>query len=178
MCYLFIDTEFTDFSPMELMSLGVVSEDGKHEFYVEIDDHNPNIRSSFVNQVVVPLMDMRKHGMPYVEAAAALSRWLNELPGDDVTIVVDYTGDYQLFDKLLKAGPPCTKKIYYKMLTQALMHMLHSRGIHATDGISKGYAALMNETPKYFLQDPRQHHALVDAKANRHGWIAAYEAAK
>lgn len=176
--FLFIDTEFTDFNPMELMSLGIVSEDGEHEFYVEINDHNPNFRSGFVNEVVMPLMDMHKYGKPYNEAAVMLSSWLNELSTEEATIVVDYTGDYQLFAKLLKAGPPCTKKLSFKMLNHALMDMLRERGIQMSDEIARGFAALISETPKYFEQDARQHHALVDAKANRHGWLAAYEAAK
>lgn len=177
MSFLFIDTEFTDFNPMQLMSVGIVSEDGEHELYVEINDHNPNFRSAFVNEVVVPLMDMPKYGKTYAEAGAAVSEWIQSLPYPSVTIVVDYVGDYQLFEQLIQPSP-CKKRIHYKMLNQGFLHMLHERGIHTPDRISNGYAALMNETPKYFEQDPRQHHALVDAKANRYGWLKGYEAAK
>lgn len=176
--YLFIDTEFTDFgNKMDLMSLGIVSEDGHHEFYVEISDHIAEWRSDFVKQVVLPLMDMPKHGKSTPWAALDLVEWLDKLPGDEVTVVVDYVGDSQLFDKLLAQCPrKTTKKIHVKMLTYAFTHMLMSRGIHMNDKMVRAYAALMNETKEYFNIDPRQHHSLVDAKANRHGWLAGYEA--
>lgn len=33
---IFIDTEFTDFKNAELISIGLVTEDCRHEFYVEL----------------------------------------------------------------------------------------------------------------------------------------------
>lgn len=177
MIYLFADCEFTDFKNMDLISVALVSEDGQHEFYVEISDHIADYRSDFVNQVVVPLLEGGAKSKTYDWAVLDLRDWLNALPYDDIEIVVDYVGDWHLINEMLKAQPS-NKRIYSKMLTAALMHMLHSRGIHTSENISKAYAALVNETPKYFLQDPRQHNALVDARANRHGWVAAYEAAK
>ena len=35
---LFVDTEFTDLLNCDLISIGAVSEDGKHEFYGERSD--------------------------------------------------------------------------------------------------------------------------------------------
>jgi hypothetical protein len=174
MSYLFVDTEFTDFKNTELMSIGIVSEDGEHEFYREVQ-HIADFRSDFVNQVIVPLMDRDFKHSDIV--ALDLKEWIDALPYSDVTFIVDYVGDYTLMDELFKKQRP-QKKMYAQMLNQGFLHMLHSRGIHSQPGLGKGYAALVNEIPNYFLQDPRQHHALVDAKANRHGWLKGYEAAK
>lgn len=33
-----------------------------------------------------------------------------------------------------------------------------------------------NGMQQYYNIDPRQHHALVDAKANHHGWWQGYQA--
>jgi hypothetical protein len=174
MAYLFVDTEFTDFKNTELISIGIVSEDGDHQFYREVQ-HIADFRSDFVNQVVIPLTD-RNFISPDI-VALDLKEWIDALPYPDVTFIVDYVGDYTLMDQLFKKQRP-QKKMYAQMLTQGFLHMLHSRGIHTQDGLGKGFAALTNETANYFLQDPRQHHALVDAKANRHGWLKGYEAAK
>jgi hypothetical protein len=138
--------------------------------------------------------------MSYEWISRDLIQWVAALPDNDVTFVVDYVGDWTLLYKLFKQNADeCVqmtitkdgslllserdqsivkKKLRCQFLNHAFLHMLHERGIHMPQDISKGYAGLMNETPKYFKQDSRQHHALVDAKANRYGWIKGYEAAK
>jgi len=35
---IFLDIEFTDFVDCELISIGMVSEDGKHVLYLEVQD--------------------------------------------------------------------------------------------------------------------------------------------
>lgn len=35
---IFLDIEFTDFIDCELISIGMVSEDGKHVLYLEVQD--------------------------------------------------------------------------------------------------------------------------------------------
>ncbi len=36
---IFLDTEFTDFIDCDLISIGMVSEDGRHFFYAEREDY-------------------------------------------------------------------------------------------------------------------------------------------
>lgn len=171
--YLFLDTEFTDFKHMDLISIGFVSEDGAHEFYREVH-HIPDYRSDFVNQVVMPLLDNSAKSHDLV--AYELKEWIDELPGSEVTVVVDYVGDWQLMNKLFAKAAP-SKYVYCKLLNPAFLHMLHSRGIHMQDATARGFAALMQGMQDYYQTDPRQHHALVDARANRQGWVEGYKAA-
>jgi 3' exoribonuclease, RNase T-like len=173
--FVFADTEFTDFKNTELISLGLVSEDAQHEFYREVS-HIADFRSDFVNQVVIPLCD-RDFKHPDI-VALDLKEWLDALPGDYVIFVVDYVGDWHLIEPLLKKQPT-HKKVYVKMYNFAFWHMLNERG-HNVPQASQGRVmnTLMNGVADYYLTDPRQHHALVDAKANRHGWLKGYEAAK
>lgn len=176
---IFIDTEFTDFKNMDLISIGAVSEDGQHEFYVELMDHIGEYRSDFVNQVVVPLLDYPNCGKNSGAAALDLVQWLNSLPSDDIEVVVDYGGDWLLMCNLLEQGKkhiPLNKRLHCKFIGHAMIHTLQMRGYHMPSDITKAQAALMNETPKYYEFDGRVHHALVDAKANRHGWVAALKA--
>ena len=51
---IFVDTEFTDFINTELISIGLVTDDGNHYFYAELDDYNPKACSEFVRNVVLP----------------------------------------------------------------------------------------------------------------------------
>lgn len=179
MCYLFVDTEFTDFKYQELMSIGIVSEDGQHEFYREVGDHIADYRSDFVKQVVVPLMDLST-AKSWDHVALDLKDWLDGLPGTDVTFIVDYSGDWHLLEPMLKRHRS-SKRVFVKMLQPAFFHMLTERGCNPQTNIERANKALntmMNETKDYYQRDPRQHHALVDARANRHGWVTGYEVMK
>jgi hypothetical protein len=176
MAYLFIDCEFTDFKHMDLISIGAVTEDGDHEFYVEITDHIADYRSDFVNQVVMPLLDYSKYGKSYDWACLGLKDWIDSLPYPEITVVCDYVGDWHLMSDMLQRQRP-EKNIHAQMLNASFMQMLHHRGIHTSELISKAYGAMVNAQPEYFTQDPRQHHALVDARAFRHAWTKGYNAA-
>ena len=174
----FVDCEFTDFKQMDLMSIGIVSEDGNHEFYQEVH-HIADYRSTFVNQVVVPLMTVGS-AKSHDHVALDLKEWLDALPGTDVTIVTDYVGDWYLMSDLLKKYPP-SKRIFPKMYNAAFEYMLVERGFNpqsSTSKYSRALSAMTQGIADYFKIDPRQHHALVDAKANRHGWWKGYEAMK
>jgi hypothetical protein len=177
MAYLFIDTEFSDFINMDLLSIGIVSEDGKHEFYAEINDSTPEYRSQFVNEVVIPLMEPAKFARPYKRVAADLCEWFAALPGDSHIMIVDYAGDWQLLGELLSATSVVQpKKLSANYLSLAFEDMIIERGGNVVDSIGKAAGRrLLIEQENYFIIDPRRHHALVDAKANRHGWVKAYE---
>lgn len=59
MLKIFIDTEFTDFIDIHLISMGLVSEGGE-EFYAEVP--YPDVACSpFVREVVIPLLGTIPH---------------------------------------------------------------------------------------------------------------------
>lgn len=175
---IFIDTEFTDFINIDLISIGAITEDGEHEFYAELKDYDVKASSGFVQHTVEPMLDLNKYGMTRVEASARLFCWLEEL-GDNFAICPDYFGDWELIADLLEVFPG---NIHVKPV------MLHT---HLDSQISKKAKEL--QTPdyawffgnakreytegflEYFLRNPQpmQHHALADAKANRHGYFRA-----
>lgn len=179
MAYLFVDTEFTNFKNMELISIGFVSEDGEHEFYRENTSHEPNFRSDFVNSVVMPLLEGGTYAKSYDWVAKDMKEWIESLPYDQVVIVCDYQGDWGLFDKLIrKCGKP-NKKVIPMMLNYAFNEMLTFRGFNEKAELRfKAMHHMCEQQSEYYKTDPRQHHALVDAKSNRYGWIKGYEYAK
>lgn len=69
---IFIDTEFTDFKSAELISLGLVTEDCRHEFYAELPINQARC-SDFVLRNV--LLQLRKVPDP----AGALQHWVLRL---------------------------------------------------------------------------------------------------
>ena len=54
---IFLDTEYTDPIQIDLISIGIVSEDGSVEFYAERSDYRTDDCNAFVNSVVLPLLD-------------------------------------------------------------------------------------------------------------------------
>ena len=92
-------------------------------------------------------------------------------------MVVDYSGDWQLMLELMRVSFP-HKKVYARMLQQALLGALHERGFHMPAQHSKAFSGLFKGIADYYNIDRRQHHALVDAKANRHGWLEAFKNAE
>jgi hypothetical protein len=171
--YVFVDTEFTDFKNMQMISLGLVSEDGKHEFYVEITDYDLNARSQFVNDVVVPLLDLPKYGMLYSEAATKLKDWVDSLPTQQVIFVVDYGGDWNLLGAMLFSNMP-QKSVIAHILHSAFLNALNERGFIG-EAHARAFRTLHASMEDYYLIDNRQHHALVDAKANRTAWVKAFK---
>lgn len=175
---LFIDTEFTCFetATMQLISIGIVSEDGNHEFYRENTSHNADFRSDFVNKIVIPLLEGGSYAKAWDWIALDLKEWIDTLPGDEVCFICDYVGDWHLTDPLLKKHQQ-SKKVGAMMYNQAFIHRLYEFGVHTEAKLDDAMRDLMyNEGDSYFSIDPRQHHSLVDAKASRHAWMRGLKA--
>lgn len=179
---IFIDTEFTDFIASELISLGAVSDDGQHEFYVEITDYNKKLESSFVKENVIPLLDNQKHGMTYQRASLALYRWIESLPFDKIEIVADYPTDWDLFHGLLfeslpdKVEPELFNAVK-DLRVRVSMEELGLTGLSdSAMGFKQGATLFIFRTSQnqYFIDTNKaRHHALTDAKALRQSWNAA-----
>lgn len=195
---LFIDTEFTDFINCDLISIGAITEDGKHEFYVEISDYQKDWESSFVKEHIIPLLDGPDYAIPYMKAAAKFAAWVDELPIDTVHVAVDYGTDWDFTVMLLNDAGGIPQKVYPEALNiiaemhAAVIKQCSRRDLQASiDGTTllegtvpmhvamREHKNVFNDafmehfyenhsTPKY-----RNHHALYDARANRLAWMAA-----
>ena len=177
---IFFDTEFTDFINTELISIGLVTDDGHHSFYAELDDYNPKLCSEFVRNVVLPELNPEKYRMKRAEAAARLFCWLEELEGEYV-LCPDYMADWELFADLVEVLPPNihpSPLMFYPMLNQIIMQKateLQTPDVkwffeQAKKQYSEGFLEYFLRNPK-----PRQHHAGADAKAIRQGFLKSLE---
>ncbi|WP_408588778.1 3'-5' exonuclease family protein [Paraburkholderia tropica] len=101
----FIDTEFTDFSRCQLISLAIVGENGD-EFYGERTDFDRSLCSDFVRTTVLPqLGQIDRRAMPFAQLREALRQWINGIPGQSGPVLCyDYETDLNLC-RFLLGGP-------------------------------------------------------------------------
>lgn len=142
---IFIDTEFTDFIKPELISIGLISECGKFEFYAELPVNRKKC-NAFVIKTVLPLLNRVDNAKCTLnQLTFNLVRWIEQFKNQKPVICFDYDGDWTLFCSAMGDEIPS----YIK---------------------SKNIYPYLNELKlELFFNESKlnQHHALNDAKANR-----------
>lgn len=89
---VFLDTEFSDFVDPDLISIALVTEDGR-QFYAERSDFARARSSAFVAEAVLPQLGKQLgQVMTLPELRVRLGAWLQEIldGGDCVVICYDY----------------------------------------------------------------------------------------
>jgi len=149
-----LDTEFTDFLDLELISIGLVAEDGC-QFYAEVADFDRGKCSQFVRAAVLGQLGQGKgasvsrSGLP-----ARLRAWFADLPGQ-VTVASENFVDWELLvDALDGEMPP------------QIVGRLNLQELASNPDYQSAVA-------KYHGPGRAWHHALHDAMALRAGWMAA-----
>lgn len=147
---VFLDTEFTNFINTDLISIGMVAENGL-KFYAERSDYEKAWCSDFVKDVVLP--QLGKHpNLVYQRPRLKqeVLHWLRQFQNpepleEQVIICYDYIGDWQLFTDLLDENVP---------------EWIRGRNI---------YNNINNLALEIFWMESKlqDHHALHDAMANQ-----------
>ncbi len=148
---LFLDTEFTDFRDMDLISIGIVSQD-HHQFYGENSEFKRAWCNDFVKSDVITKLDGAEHAMAYNLLKEKLQLWLSDLLEEysSLLFVFDYSGDWFLLGELLTDYPQREKVKGQK------------------DDLDAGIEL-------YYMHDrSKEHHALYDAKALYNGFKVKY----
>lgn len=155
---VFLDTEFTDFVRPDLISIALVSEDGR-EFYAERTDYHRDACNGFVRETVLPLLG-RVPGATCsrAELTLRLRDWFEALP-EPATIIYDFEGDWLLLaDAYLgrhHRQPPANVGDKLRLDGYAITHPVFEQALNFT-----------------FTQDWPPHHALADARALMAGYRA------
>jgi hypothetical protein len=104
---IFIDTEFTNFVDMSLISIGLV-DDRSNEFYAELDTFPISECNEFVRETVLPHLGL----IPEAQMSRNILRdelhdWLVKVKGDKELVVLSYDHfcDYVLFVEALGVVP-------------------------------------------------------------------------
>ncbi|NYH23816.1 hypothetical protein [Paraburkholderia bryophila] len=152
---LFLDTEYTGLgqrSP-QLISLGIVAEDASREFYIELADMwRTEDCSDFVRGRVLPLLEGMS--LPFLQARARLRDWFLNAPRA-VQIACDSGTDFRFLLELLGSPLPANLAATYFDLRPLIDTGVYDRTVS-----------------NCYQHDNRIHHALVDARAYRKGWLA------
>jgi hypothetical protein len=153
---IFLDTEFTDFIDCDLISIGLVDDNGR-EFYAESTQYRKEACSDFVKEVVIPLLGKHKDTIVDNEwcIAKELNEWLKYYENDIVNIAFDYNGDWQLLTQLLVLVPE-------EELVQNV------RGGNIWGDIDP--MALEYYWAEVDAFGHKEHHALYDARGNKYAY--------
>lgn len=158
---VFIDTEYTGLGQLspKLISLGIVTEDGRRQFYVELEDTwTLTDCSDFVQREVLPLLGGPTVSM--LEARKRLLDWFAASPRT-VRIACDSMTDFRFLLQVLgESTPPNLVAAPFDLRPLIDTSVYHD--------------AVMT----HYLTDNREHHALVDACAYRKGWLAWMDSRK
>jgi hypothetical protein len=148
---IFFDTEFTGLTPdAKLISIGLVDEPGRNEFYAELcDTYVANECSEFCKQEVLRHLEGGAVQMTLAELQVALAAWLRAR-GPGVVLVCDSPRDIGQLNTVLPHGLPANVTIQVLGGWGNLKRRVFNAGrrIHQQHGY-------------------RVHHALDDAKVNR-----------
>lgn len=158
---VFLDTEFNGLShpahARKLLSLALVTEDGKAEWYAELDDWDLADCDAWVQRHVVPQMTGPR--MSRAEVRTSLQGWFSALPRR-VQAACDSSIDWQFLLVLLGECPV------------NLVPQRHDLAPLIDTAIYN------NTVSAYFAKGYQEHHALHDARAYRLGWLAWMAATK
>lgn len=153
---IFLDTEYTDSINCDLISIGMVSEDGLHELYLERRDYERQWCNSFVHAAVIPQLENASTALDRKQVEAQLANWFSTLPRS-ITIACDSFTDWELLlDALGDARPPNLTGRYD--LRQQVDSFVFNHAV-----------------VQYHDFNGPWHHALHDARAHRHGWLACQD---
>jgi hypothetical protein len=160
---LFIDTEWADRLANEIVSLAMVSDCGKYEFYAERDPL-PAEPTEFVRTVVYPLLERGAHALPDASFTQQLHTFLRTAqkaakPGN-VTVAYDHRNDLDLLGIALEAFnlPDTPPRPAFDTLDLASLGPAFTLHVEACFAEDDGLSA-------------RRHHALVDARVNRDAYL-------
>lgn len=151
---IFLDTEFTDFIDFELISIGLVTEDGERDLYLEIKDFDRSKCNAFVQSAVLPQLGRMGDVQVYkTELRERLCEWFAWQP-DRVMIASDSLHDRDLVADALEGEWPPNIKGWLDLRAMVDPEAFDLAVSH------------------YHTIDKPWHHALYDALALRAGWLA------
>jgi len=145
---IFMDTEFTSFHGLELISIGLAASTGE-EFYAEVP-YYPERCSNFVKETVIPLLSEGKT-VAYEDLQNELLNWFRAIRLETtVKLFYDSEFDKKLFNDIFNGGPP--KFVNHKQIGRRNISELLRNHYYAFSCLP-------------------EHHALNDARALRYAFL-------
>lgn len=157
---VFLDTEFTDFTRPDLISLALVAEDGR-EFYAERKDFRRQDCSDFVCEEVFPLLGrVADAACTRQQLTQRLRDWFEQQP-EPAKLVFDFEGDWLLLANAWLGpdhnAPPANVGDKILLASHTITHPVFEGALN-----------------RVYNEQLPPHHALADAR----GLMAGYRAWK
>ena len=156
---IFLDTKLSNFMNQKIVSIGLVAEHGKHEFYAERKDLKIKDCAPEVIVNVLPLLGKDGREMHDWELSQNLREWFEQLPEKAVVLCENLENAALFQDAVtgfgLKLPPP---------------EQLDS--IHPIDKdilLAPSFVEVKNAS--WGQKNRQRHHALQNAKILKNGWI-------
>lgn len=153
---LFLDCEWTDTLANELVSLALVSEDGQHRSYSEVNPL-PEQPTDWVRDIVYPLLQHGHSARKKVDFTRDLRAFLERF--DEPFVLFDYAADGALFSYAL---------LGFDLPADVVENLGPTPNVSQTriqrDEVRRFIVNYLCEHPD---QAPRRHHAGIDAEALR-----------
>lgn len=177
---LFLDTEFSSLPSGELLSIALLplQRGDVPYFYYENADNNPNMRSAWVQENVIPLLLGKGHSISKVGIQKHLIDYLNDF-GEDFTILADYVHDFALFRDLVHyEDEDHIKDFNFKCAFRS--HAFYDIAVEQGYSSYKMIEQALTKYPEYQVEyfkamDIKPHNAFNDVLAQRYAWENSFE---
>jgi hypothetical protein len=156
---LFLDTEFTDLAiDPRLISIGLVTEDGAHQFYAELTDTYTHAQCApFVQEAVLPHLD-GKNALTFDKLSLQLGNWIEAI-GQPVQFATDSIAwDWMWVEELFATPGTWPENADHKPMH--LYNLIDAQAFEQAE-----------ERARFADPTLRRHHALDDAIANRRAYL-------
>lgn len=153
--YLFLDTEWADVAGSELVSIALISDDGRHRFYAECAQL-PETPTKFVAETVYPLLERGSSAMDERALSDALGAFFDSV--GSVYVLADYPNDVRLLRSAFAGGGSDAN-----LPSTVITTVMDKEGSTA-----EWVEAWFRERPALAAS---RHHAMVDAQALRMAWL-------
>ena len=163
---IFIDCEFTSIESPELLSVGLVADNGR-ELYVELTGESHLIgASAFVLDTVVPQFGLMPHAVATMEELGRrVGEWLLEFFEQPIDVAYDYHTDFDLLERALQSAG----------LWERLKDIIRPTHIGYLIGQDAVEASMeMSWAASRIADGIDRHHALADARALLAGFLAMH----
>lgn len=163
---IFIDCEFTSIETPQLLSIGLVADDGR-ELYVELAGESHLMRAStFVLDTVVPQFGLMPQAVATKEELGQLvGAWLLDFQHSSIDVAYDYHADFDLLEQALQCAG----------MRQLLNDVLRPTHIgYLIDQVNVKAAMHRSWADSFARHGIERHHALADARALRCGFLAMH----
>lgn len=180
--FIFVHTEFSSIEDPHLISIGMITEDGKHELYLERNDYDKKILSPYTKAVVEPLLTTK--GYPLHEISQMVYSWLAMLPSmilnvpQNYQIMINYQTDWDLLYDLVENFPRNVdidpNLIRGQITTEAVIYGMKTGNVKETYNRSLNVYKMARDD-YFFTKKEKQHHALSEVRAMRYSWLMAKE---